>query len=277
MPYYRRKVYSRKSYASKKRTYKRKSYAPKRKVTPLKKMIRREIARNIENKTTQSYNYNFPIRPATSASFQNNVFELGPAGSGMTIAQGTGQGQRIGNTIKTKKLTWKGTIVALPWDTSTNPNPRPQQVKLFVFYDKTDPTAVPQPATNFFQDGNSSKGFQDDLADLWSPINTDRYRVLTTRTFKLGYSQYAGTANTPANQGAQQAFSNNDFKLNCNFSVDLTKYYPQIVKFNDNNNIPTTRGLYALWITCAADGTVWTSTWITCAAQWVQTYEFEDA
>lgn len=276
---FRRKSFARK-YAKRrgvKRVYKRRSYAPKKRVTPLKKMIRKEISRNIENKTVQAYNYNFPIYPATSANFLNNVYELGPSGGAMTIPQGTGQANCIGNTIKTKKLTWKGTIVPLAWDTATNPNPRPQQVKLYIFYDKIDPTAVPDPRTNFFQNGNSSKGFQDDLADNFSPINTDRYRVLTTRTFKLGFSQYAGTASSAANQGAWQAFSNNDFKLNCNFSIDLTKYYPQIVKYNDTNNVLTTRGLYALWTTVAADGAVWNAAWVTAATQFVQTYEYEDA
>lgn len=278
MAYIRRKYRTKRAFA-KKRTYNRKSYARKttaRKMT-VKRMIRREIARNVENKTIQAYNYNFPIYHPSSTNFLNNVMELGPAGSAMAISQGTGQGNRIGNTIKTKKLTWKGTIVPLPQESTTNPNPRPQQVKLWIFYDKTDPTAVPDPRTNFFQNGNSSKGFQDDLADLWSPVNTDRYRILTSRTFKLGYSQYAGTAATPANQGQQQAYSNNDFKYNCDFSIDLTKYYPQIVKYNDASNAPTTRGLYALWTTVAADGAVMNAAWTTAAAQFVQTYEYEDA
>lgn len=275
---FRRKTYKRRRTV---RRYKRrvasKRRAPVRPSRGLRKAVLKVIHQNTENKSIQAYNYSFPIYHPSSTNFLDNVYPLGPAGGAMAISQGTGQAQRVGNEIKTRKLTWKGTIAPLQWNTSTNPNPRPQQVKLWIIYDKTAPTSVPDPRTNFFQNGNASKGFMDDLADLWSPVNEDRYRVLTSRTFKLGYSQYAGTASSTANQAEQQAYSNNDFKLNCNFSLDLTKYYPKIVKFNDTNNAPTTRGLYAFWTCVSADGSTMNPAWITCAAQFVQTYEFEDA
>lgn len=253
----------------------RKAYA-KPSVSTVKAIVKKEIARNVENKTKQAFNYGYNLYPSNSANFPLNVIELGPSAN-LTISQGTGQGDRIGNTIKTKRLTWKGTIVPTPYDATVNPNPRPTQVKIWIFYDRSDPTAVPQVGSNFYQDGNVSKGFQNDLVDLWAPVNTDKYRLLTSKTFKLGYSSYYGTAASPANAGAYQYYNNNDFKLNCNFSFDLTKYYPQMVKFSDAPTTPSTRGLFALFHYVNADGTAITSTFRQVDVQWMQSYEYEDA
>jgi len=256
-----------------KRSTKRKSYSRK---TSIKKIVKREIARNIENKCKQQFNFEKSLYPSAAVNFPDNVIELGP-GALMLIAQGTGQGSRIGNTIKTKKLMFKGTVVPTPYNAGTNGNPRPVQLKMWIFYDKSDPTAVPQPGNDFFQDGGSSRGFSNDLTDLWSPINTDKYRVLASKSFKIGYSQYAGAAATPANQQAFQAYSNNDFKLNANFSFDLTKHYPQMVKFNDNSTTPTTRGLFCLFYYTGADGQQLPSTSVSLGVQYMQDYVYEDA
>lgn len=266
-------AYKKKSYGKKKRTYKRKSYAPKRKA--LKRVIRKEITRAAEKKTIQAFNYGRTIYVSGSANFPQNVIDLGPSSS-MVINQGTGQGSRIGNKIQTQSLKMRGTITPLCWNTTTNPNPRPLQVKMVFFYDKSDPNALPAVGTNFFQDGNSFKGFQDDLVDMWAPFNTDRYRICATRTFKLGYAAYGGTASSAANQTAHQVFANNDFKYNCNFNIDLTKMYPKKVIYNDTGGSPTSRGLFVLFYFAAADGSFLTNTWEMCSAQWMQTYTYTD-
>jgi len=271
---YSRKNSKKSSRKGSKRTYKRKSYASKKR-TPLKRMIRMEIARNVENKSTQVYNLDkiLYVSPDTSPWSSQNVFPLGPDPTSVVISQGTGQGQRVGNVIKTKKLTFKGTIVALPYDSIFNTAPAPVQLKMWIFYDRTDPTAVPAPITNFFQNGNTQKGFANDLVDMWSPVNTDRYTVLATKQFKLGFASATGSGST----APQQYFSNNDFKYNCNFSFDLTKHYPKTVKFNDNTTTPTTRGLFCLVQYVAATGGQFLSGTRACAMQYMQDYVYEDA
>lgn len=272
---YRKKVYRRKA---PKKTYKRKSYA--RKKVPLKKMIRREISRNIENKSIQNYNLDRTLTSVfstfdSSSGPVGNIVTLGPDPFALNITQGVGQGQRIGNKIKTKRLTFKGTICPFSYGATYNPEPQPVQVKIFIFYDKDDPNAVPQPAANanFFQNGNSSTGFHGDLVDMWSPVNTDRYRVLTTKTFKLGFASATGTGSVPATQG----FSNNDFKLNCNFSFDLTKHYPKYVTYNDTSTTPLSRGLWAAFVVANASGVVMGSGNRPCGIQYMQDYVYEDA
>lgn len=269
------KKYSRKgSRKGKKRTYKRKSYA--KKVTPMKKMIRREIARNVENKTIQVFNFQRTLEGPASSQFDSaNVFPLGPDPASILVNQGTGQGGRIGNRIRTKKLTLKGVFTPAYYDAIYNSMPTPQQIKVFIFYDKTDPNALPQPQTaaDFFQNGNSARGFANDVTDMVMPVNADRYRVLTTRTYKLGYAAYTGSPGATQPAGY---FSNNDFNLNCEFKIDLTKYYPKDVRFPDNSSLPTTRGLYCMVLAVPANGLGGGSE-RPVIMQYVQDYHFEDA
>lgn len=261
----------------KKRGSAKKRVARKRTSRPaLKKMVKMEIARQVENKSLQHYDYDQRLYTIGNASFgTDNIISLGPDGVGLVMNQGTGAGQRLGNQVRTKKLSFKGSLVCLPYDATFNPQPQPLMVKLWIFYDKTDPTVQPAVASNndFFQNGNSAKGFQGDLTDQWSPVNTDRYRVLTTRSFKLGFASAANLGQVTS----YQSFANNDYKLNCNFSLDLTKYYPKIVKFNDGLTAPTSRGLWAMFTYAPANGGVLPGTLYCAGLQWMQNFVFEDA
>lgn len=242
----------------------------------VKQIVKREIARAVETKSKESLNYQQVLYPTydTTNWPVYNVVPVGFTSSSLDIFQGTGEGQRIGNKIKVKKLTYKGTIVPAPFDATTNTKPRPQQLKVFFMYDKTAPTTKPNPLGDFFQFNNTSNAIANDLADLWAPINTEKYRVLKTKTFKLGYGQFtSGSGGSPADG----YFCNNDFKLNCNFSFDLTKYIPQLVQYNDNNSDPTSRGLYAVWVLCSADGGPIAATQRTVGVQWWLRAEYEDA
>lgn len=265
-----------------KRTYKKR--APKRRFAKrrgakrpaLKRLVRREMTRNMETKSIQQYNLDRTLRTPGDPFFDdNNVFALGPDPSTMLILQGTGNASRIGNRIRTKKLTIKGVFTPTGYDGVYNPGPTPMQIKMYVFYDKYDPTAVPRPdaSGDFFDNGNGTRTFARDVTDMMMPVNTDRYRILTTRKFKLGFQQYTGSGNNPPNGN----YSNNDFKLNCNFSLDLTKYYPKNVRFMDNSSLPTTRSLYCMVeaVTCSGSAT---QTFIRgVQMQYVQEYKYTDA
>lgn len=277
-------AFRKKAYRKKARGYARRPgprrYARKGGKRPaLKKMIRREISRQVENKTIQQTVISRIFVPANGATFETatgsvgNMLNLGPTSTFLAIAQGTGQGQRVGNCIRTKRLTIKGTFVPYGYEATYNPTPEPMQIKMWVFYDKTTPTTQPTPYLDFFQSGNTTTGFQNDLVDLWMPVNTDKYRVLTTRTFKLGYGNYNGTGY----QNAYQTFANNDFKMNASFSIDLTKYYPKNVRFNDSAGTPTTRGLYCIFAPCRASGGAWNGLERLGQLQYSQSYVYEDA
>nr|QTE03529.1 MAG: capsid protein [Pavo cristatus CRESS-DNA-virus sp.] len=243
----------------------------------LKKMIRREIARNVENKTQQHYNFQQTLyTPGDGSLFANgNVIPLGCGPSSIIVSQGVGQGQRTGNAIKTKRLMFKGTIVPAAYDAIFNAQPVPLMVKMWIFYDKTVPTTLPNPdaAADFFQNGSGVRSFERDLVDMWTPINTDRYRVLTSRVFKLGYASYTGTGSLPT----QGNFANNDFKYNCNFNINLTKYYPKTVKFVDGSTSPTTRGLFCMFEYVWANGGQLPVGNRSAVVQYMLNYVYEDA
>jgi len=245
-------------------------------VKGIKRIVKATIARSLENKNRQYYNTGITIPPANSTlAFDSGIIPLSPRASFIQVDQGTGNGGRIGNTITTKRVHFKGTLTPQPYDVTVNPFPCPVQVKLFIFYDKRDPTNIPTPALNadFFQFNNSTQGFTNDLVDLWAPINNDCYRVLYSRCFKLGYSNNSGTGISAGNQ----SHTNNDFHLNCNFSINITKYLIKNVKYNDNNSIPTTRGLYAMFLPCLSDGTVTISTRRYAQLSFMIDYDYEDA
>lgn len=242
----------------------------------MRRLIQSEIAREIENKDTQYYNLTKSLVGVASPTFQDNIIQLGPNNNGsesMVIQQGVGVNSRVGNKIKTKYLMMKGSIVPLPYQAVTNLGPAPVMVRMVIMYDRTNPTQEPQPATNMFQQSGANTGFFNDLTDLWRPYNTDRYRILTTRTFKLGYASNAGTGAQPGFQN----LANNDFKMVANFKINLTKYYPKHVKFDENATEPTTRGLWCLFYYVAASGNPIPADQAMVNVQWMVNYQYEDA
>lgn len=270
-------AYKRKSYKRRasKRTYKRRaSKRPRR--SGVKAIVKREIARNIENKTIQAYDHGWNVTAFPNASFDTaNILPMSPDAVGLIIPQGTGQGTRVGNKIKIKKLTFSGVVHPTPYNATSNVTPAPCMLKMYFFYDKYNPAEVPTVKANgdFFQFGSTTTTFQNDLSDIVSPINQDRYRVMATRTMKLGYAWYEGTG-AQANQGN---LSNNDFKLNAVFRVDLTRCVPKVYTFRDGVTSPTTRGIYMMAVPIYANGLQMSAATIPLQISWVQTCEYEDA
>lgn len=254
----------------------RKSYARKgRSVASVKKIVKRMLSANIETKCFQFLGTGHDILPSNSPGFDGQIIAVSPAATYLAINQGLGQGGRIGNKITIKKLTMDGVMFPLPYNATTNLTPAPIQVKMWIFYDKEEPNAVPAPqaSADILQFGSTSLPFQNELFDHTMPINLDRYRVLTTRTYKLGYASYGGTGAQPQ----QGNFANNDFKLNCRVKVNLTKYAIKKVVYRDNTSNPTTRGLYAMFQPVYANGNPIGSTQIPARLEYMLNVEYEDA
>lgn len=260
--------------AEKKKRVSRKRIVKDKKV---REIVKKEIARNIEDKSIQFAVSDYNLYPSNATNFPNNTLHLSPNSSTLAIVQGTGQGNRVGNAIKIKKMRFKAMLTPQPWDNTLNPNPRPLIVRMVMYYDREDPNLLPAPGSTFFQNGSSSTGFSNSPIDILRPINTDRYKVFKIKDYKLGYSQYAGTANTVANQGAYQAYSNNDFKMVQMIDEDVTKYLVKHVKYNDNLSDPMTRGLYVTFFMIATDGTNLVSTWIPAEISYILDCTYEDA
>jgi len=265
-----KKTYRKKVRKSTKKTYTRR----KPSTTAVKRIVKNAIARTIENKTTQAYNLGQSIRSVIHGSFPSQILQVSPGVALLPITQGVGQGQRIGNVINLKKLTLRGTIVPQSYSLTVLPVPTPCQVTMYVFADKlVAPNAILSTPTDFYQDGNTTRGFSNDLVDAWAQVNTDRYRVFYKRTFKVGFSSYDGTGSVPA----AMYYANNDFKLNVNFSVNLLPYAIKRVKYPDNSGDPNVRSLYVMFVPSRADGGAYGSSETAAGVQWSIDCDYEDA
>lgn len=235
---------------------KRKGAGARLKGPAFKRAVKQVLRGAAEKKVSNLPNLSHSIVPAVQAvgaTFDGQIVQVSPGATAWSIAQGPSQDERIGNRIRIQRATLKGTMVPEPYDATENPNPQPIVVQMILFYDKTLSTGFPTPcqSDDLFQLGSTVDGFRNDLVDTWAPINTDKYVVMYRRQFKLGFANYAGTGT----QAAWQSYSNNDFKLNQKFSINLTPYLVKNVRYNDNNVDPMTRGLWCAWQAIASDGT----------------------
>jgi len=279
-----------KSYKGKKpktmRTFRKKTsgkrVAPARLSPAMRKAIQSVMSRNIENKSRQA-NYRMNLQyaqPSATALPFNGLFPLTPydsagtpAASTIQIIQGTGQGHRIGNVIKTKYATLKGVIAPLPLNGSTNPTPAPMEVCMWIFKLKDLRngnqliTAQDNINTQFFQSGNSTAGVTGQLFNIIQAINQDNIQLYYKRVFKIGFA--AGQSGG--------SIANNDFHYNRKFSINITKYLPKTIKFDDNVEMPSVNHVYCYIAPFKADGDVDTGALNGATCDWEINYVYEDA
>lgn len=185
---------------------------------------------------------------ASSASLAGNYIVVTPSQStsGYTVSLGTGDNQRIGNRVTTSRLLHKVVIAPNPYDATTNPYPEPVMVRFWYFKSKFNPVsdvAASQfcgVSANAFTYGNGTRGLQGNLLDINAKLNADDYTYLTHRDFKVGYALNNGSGSS----AVYQQFANNDYKLTIKKTIDLTKYCPKVIKFDDASKVTTS------WIFC---------------------------
>lgn len=244
----------------------------------VKKMVKAEVHRNIEDKVINYDDGISALWPVASASFaNNNIFALTPQTSHMTVLQGVGQPNRIGNRVKTRRAILKYIIYPSPYDVTSNPNPTPIDVQVFIFSLKpnVDTYANAQSiATNsFFQSGSSSTGFASTVIDLLQDVNQDQVTIHYRKIHKVGFALNAGSGAI----AAYQNWANNDYKYNAIKKVDITKFYTKNLEFNDTTTTTTSRGLYMIVSYAPAYGGVPTTTSSLAFLEWQMDYYFEDA
>lgn len=237
----------------------------------VKNYVKKELHRNVENKlVVENVTVDFS---AYLANIDLAVQTISPSPSTLPIAQGVEQGQRIGNTIRTRKLILKYIIHPNPQDGTTQPQPVPQEVTIWIGYLKNNRTKQPDIADYnvFFQSGNTSVAPSSNLSDMILPENLDVFHICKKIRHKIGnsvYTDYQGIK--PSNY-----YTNNDFALNVMRTVDCTKYINKVLKFNDQSLVSDT-GLY-MWMTSVnADGTTNYQDKVV-RMNYTLRYEYEDA
>jgi len=249
------------------RRYKRRTgrYASRSKTVrgSFAKRVRKVVERTAEQKVQDYFYGNKELYPTISAQFANQVLILTSdttSNATYSLAQGTYQGQRIGNKVSTKKCTIKGSIACNPtFENTYNYNPNPMYATMWIVKLKphlTDDVATLETvvSNSFFQSGNTAVGFVGTIVDMSKNPNQNHITVMKKRVFKVGMANYnsAFASNNP-NQINQQ-FSNNDSSLSRMFSMNITKLMPKVQAFNDGTNITVARRVYLFWSVCRQDG-----------------------
>jgi len=277
MPFYNAKLYTRKrgrprkGYSKTGKKLGRPSSKPT--VSQVKRIVKKVISRQAENKTIQWFTTGIDIWNINNANFLPSIFPVSPYLGFLNVEQGVGQGERVGNRIRIKRIWIKGTIYPQPYNSTINPNPQPVQVILWFFCSRSSPNLLPNTMSGFLQDGDSARNLQGDLTDVISLVNNDQFRLFHKRVFKIGYAAYEGTGIQPA----QQAFHNNDFKLNRTFKVNLKKHVVKNVVYNDTGtNVPRTRGLFCVAQAVNADGSIMANNITPAQMSFQLSMEYED-
>lgn len=248
MPYVRRKRAYRKRPANKKRpAYKKRSSVSNN----IKRYVKRTLHSQIENKIIQTY---VPNQTLASCLVTPGLltFSMIPY---TAMTQNVGQSGRIGNKIKTMKCTLKYVITPYPYSVTLNPNPRPHNVVIMIGKVKNAKALTPTAADfqSLYQFGAASAPPQGTLGDLVLPINKDYFTVYKTFIHKVGFESFNNAGVSPN----FQHYANNDYKLNIIGSVDVTKYCPKNVLFNDITANPTNDGLFCWAWSTPADGSAY--------------------
>jgi len=243
----------------------------------VKKYVKRQIHRNIENKCVQINGGNQFGNVLESPEL--NAYPMCPLATFWTISAGVGQGNRIGNQIKTRKVYLNYIIRPMPYDNTVNSIPRPMDVQLMLGYVKNTPSFSPVPGdvNQLFQAGSSVAAPVGNIRDIISIINTDYWVIKKRWTHKIGYANYGGTTSSAPIQSQNQFFANNDYKYSIIKRLDITAHIPKLHIFNDGSSSTNSKNLFFMYYAVAADGSTYTSNQLPASVEFWIDFHYEDA
>lgn len=265
----------------KKRSYAKKSKASyrKKRTARLAKPVRRAVKKIVNSlaETKQVvWSGNFNTCSYTSNNSSAGFVPLTPHNTtpGLTLTQGTGEGNRIGNTVRVVKATMRYCVYANPYDGLLNLIPKPQDLIIRLFTGKRSTTTLLTSVPGYFELGSSSITPTGTVADLNRQVNNDLYSEYTVRKHKVGFSNYGGTGN----QTNYQSYANNDYKLNIVKTIDYTKYIPKVIRFDDSLSENPTSKLVQMFVESVnADGTTQPSSYTPLSFNYTLSLWYKDS
>ena len=213
--------------------------------TAITKIVKSIISRQAENKVWADYGVNQAIQCVTlSTPASKNLLPL--------LSPGTGVSSRIGNEIRVKSGYIRGHVNLLPYDVSTQTsNILPCYIKMWIVSSRqinTQSLSATSIATNFFEAGASSTGFQGNMLDMEFSPNKDVWIVHATKTVKLG-AGYVSSTNNPVNSSS--FFDNSSFTMPFyfNFGKKLST-----LKYDESVTNATNRNMFIVFQVVPANG-----------------------
>lgn len=244
--------YARKSKKSQRSTVKR--AIRKVKQTNLNRSIKRVLSRNAETKIATYLNIADQLNVPSAGL--NNVSGLGlTLGSIIpAISPGANDGQRIGNVISVKRLSFKYTIRAVDVSLNTGNNPFPALpflVRVVAYSHKIDKTDNSN--TGILETGSGSQNLGS-TPDFWiEPYNKREFNIHYSKTYLMQPVRtiFAGAGYQSDNiaNGAKQFVAR---------KVNL-KNIPKKFLYNDASTAPSNCGVYLGFACCNIDGSVITA------------------
>lgn len=239
--------------------------------TSVRKYVKKQIHKNIENK--QSFVNN---QIAFGSALESPDLNFAPIlwYSGFhTLGLGVTDGARISNQVRIRKVMLKYVIVPLPYDAGTNTAPQPVHVQLFLGRVKQAKSVLPTSTDVglLFNAGSTSYAPSGGLIDLNSDINTGYWDIKKVWQHKLGYSIDKNISTT------YQEYANNDFKYNVVKKMDITQYVQKMVQFNDSTSSVQNGNLFFGYQAVSATGNATGATQLLCRMNYSVTITYEDA
>lgn len=224
----------------------------------VKAYVKKAIHVQAENKIASNYKVsNVEITP-----YQNNLIIFETLTAALSISQGAGQGDRIGNSIRPVKYIISGHVIGI--------NAAPVLLKMVFFRDRITLKA-PTDFSNIFQDGNTTAGPTNTPIDMYMPLNKNDYVIHKTRTFQLAFNYSSGAS--PEVTGAAAANGVHSIQF---FKQDLSKWIPKTIKYDDTKLPVTNAGLYMGFLLCALDGSQLVDTDTYAELSYNVQFEYED-
>lgn len=226
---------------SKKNTSKKSSrqMTPRTAVETIKRYVKTEIAKNVENKCTATISKNGPVctmMAGVPTTYKFYTFTPGQFAL-WAIAQGGAQDQRVGNSIKLKRWIIKGIIGIKD---GTLPSSAAGYVDVYFGKYKKNIAAVDSSLNYLYQSGSTAITPSLLSTDTLCAINQDLYKVYYRKRFKIGVSVANPVGSPPAGPAYPQAASNNDMAISQTFGFDVCKYIckDRKITFSDNQLTP---------------------------------------
>lgn len=222
------------------------------------KVAKRVVGNLAENKiATYSFSSNPSCLQSTTTSLAGNYFVVSPSTTAYyTITQGTGNTNRVGNSVHTTSLTCSLVMCPNSFSSTTNNSMVPCEILVYFFKKKgyTNAFLSATDIQDFYENGSTTTGPLGYLMDINARLNKDGYTYLCHKRFKLGRSVVGSTANLTAPN--YNSATNNDFKWNVVTKFNLTKYMPKTLNFGDQVVSPSNPYIHMLVQVVAADGTI---------------------
>jgi hypothetical protein len=225
----------------KKRAYKKRSVKRVAKISkPLKRAINKLIGKQIETKYDSIAQFSSVYYFNPAANTIGFPFALSP-----TIAQGTGEGFRIGNLITVTRAVCHFHVYCALSATPVVP----QYVRVMIGHEKINANMNPANVSGGFNDlfryGNTSSLPQNNSLDCMLPVNRDNWVIAYDKQFLMGSSEQVLATN--------HSGTNKQCQVSIKRSVNMTKHLGKLF-YEDTGTSPTNKSFFIWFLPINAQG-----------------------